>query len=151
MMWGYLRAQAGQSRVCEGPRGKLMLWPQVVCKKMKESLASAEEGMCVHLPHRSRWASVRCGLIQELQCAATHLGWAPHSAGFILRPWGCRTAVSRARPTFSEGPFPSQKNLVCLMVVLTSIPDSATKAAELGAASSPALITSCWAQHFDAR
>ena len=80
-----------------------------------------------------------------------HLGWAPRSAGFILRPWGCRTAVSRARPTFSEGPFPSQKNLVCLMVILTSIPGSAMKAAELGAASSLALITSCWAQHFEAR
>lgn len=66
MTWGYLRAQAGHSRVCQGPRGKLMLWPQVVCKKMKESLGSAEEGICVHLPHRPRWASVRCGLIQEL-------------------------------------------------------------------------------------
>lgn len=83
MTWGYLRVQAGQSRVYQGPRGKLMLWPQVVCKKMKESLASAEEGICVQLPHGCRWASVRCGLIRELP-----VGCAPRSAGFILRPWG---------------------------------------------------------------
>lgn len=35
---GYLRAWVGQSGVCQGPGGKLMLWPQVVCKKLEESL-----------------------------------------------------------------------------------------------------------------
>ena len=38
MTRGYLRVWAGQSGVCQGPGGKLMLWPQVVCKKLEESL-----------------------------------------------------------------------------------------------------------------
>ena len=64
--WGSGRARAGCVR---GPGASWCFGPKLYAKNWKKAwlqLASADEGVCVHLPHRPRRASIRWGLTQEL-------------------------------------------------------------------------------------
>ena len=83
MAWGYLRAWVGQSRVCQGPGGKLMLWPQVVCKKNERkpdyNWLQLKRAYCAPSPQ----VGIRCGLIQELlvSCGPSRLCSPQHWPG----------------------------------------------------------------------